>query len=226
MQAMKSQEDEDNRLNKSASHKEIINDDEKQDDGLELNSGLEFVLDEEIEELSKSECLSMLEMKEKRVLELEKEVNDLNDKYLRAIAESENIRRRAEKDTHRITQKTRRDVFLNILDVLDTFDHALSQETTSKTISEKGSTGGLERIQVQLLKILAREGLKPIETLGKSFNPKLHEAIGLVHYSELEDDVIAEEILKGYTLDDQLLRPSQVRINRLPKSKEKHNEQE
>ena len=147
---------------------------------------------------------------EARISQLETEVNELNDKYLRAMAEFENYRKRsiAEKaDWIRLaTQK----LALEICDVVDNFERAFSNAKPADLANP--FVQGIQLIEKQLAKALEKEGVKKIEALGKDFDPDFHDALAHIP-SEFEENTVAAIIQNGYTMHDKVIRPVRVAVS-------------
>lgn len=126
----------------------------------------------------------------------------------RLQAEFENYRKRTEAEKRDASTTSNANLIFQLLEVLDNFEISLKHT----------SDPGIKLVYTQFFKILEKQGLKPIKAEGK-FNPKFHEAI--IKEEGKEYGVILEEIKKGYTLNDKLIRASKVRITVL---KEKNNE--
>ena len=95
-----------------------------------------------------------------------------------------------------------------MLDVLDGFDRALQHTgSTPSSVSE-----GVQALQRKLLSLLEAQGVTRFESLGQTFNPELHDAIGSVQSEEMEPGVVAEEVQSGYRWGDDVLRPARVRV--------------
>jgi len=150
------------------------------------------------------------EQKTDRIQELQQEVAEWKDKYLRCMAEFENFRKRsiAEKaDWIRLaTQK----FALEICDVLDNFERAILQGSEEEKSTPFGK--GVLMIEQQLRKALEKEGVKKIEALGQPFNPEFHDALAHIP-SDLENNTVAAIIQNGYTMHDKVLRPVRVAVS-------------
>ena len=132
---------------------------------------------------------------------------DLHDRLLRARAEFDNARRRAERERSDFLQFAAMDLVREILPVLDDFERALKVETADRDYAK-----GVELIYQRLYETLKRLGLEPIETEGKQFDPNLHEAVQRVQTEEAEDQAILGELQRGYNFRGKLLRPAWVRV--------------
>ena len=132
---------------------------------------------------------------------------DLYDRLLRARAEFDNARRRAERERSDFLQFAAMDLVREILPVLDDFERALKVETADRHYAK-----GVELIYQRLYEAMKRLGLEPIETEGKRFDPNQHEAMQRVQTEEAEDQAILGELQRGYNFRGKLLRPAWVRV--------------
>lgn len=158
---------------------------------------------------------------EKRLLEQEEQANEFKDIAKRVQAEFENFAKRTEKEKAEHKKLAGANIISELLPVLDSFDSAIfAMEKHGKTEKDEG-LHGLVLLRKQLFGVLERHGLKTIEAVGKKFDPSMHECFLSAHEDGKEDEIVLEEIQKGYTLNSLLLRPSKVKIN---KAQEKHGE--
>lgn len=139
--------------------------------------------------------------------QLASEKAELYDRLLRAQADYENARRRAERDRSDFLQFAAMDLVRQILPVLDDFERALKVETTDRNYAK-----GIELIYQRLLDTLKKMGLEPIETAGKKFDPNVHQAVERVQTEEADDQAILGEFQKGYNFRGKLLRPAMVKV--------------
>ncbi len=135
------------------------------------------------------------------------------DKYydllLRKQAEFDNFRKRSDKDRREARGKAFADLFGVLLPVLDNLERALR---TSEG-SEDPLRQGVVMVHQQLLDVLIKEGLQPLETKGERFDPHLHEAVEVVDAAGIEQGVILEEMRRGYIFKDKLIRAAMVRVS-------------
>jgi molecular chaperone GrpE len=135
------------------------------------------------------------------------------DKYLRERAEMENYKRRIERTYADLARKGRKDLFLKVLNALDNLDRALSYESASGgQVDVRNLLTGLHLTHQQFKDLLASEGLAEINTEGAQFDPALHEAVATEAAGDRPDGQIVGELQKGYTYQDELLRPARVRV--------------
>jgi molecular chaperone GrpE len=132
------------------------------------------------------------------------------DGWQRARAEMSNLRKRFERDQEEYTRLANAGLITRILPVLDDFERAF--QTVPDNLRELTWVDGVFLIWRKLQAILEAEGLKPIEAVGKQFDPMLHEAVMQEETSEHEDGEVLSELQKGYKLHDRVLRPSMVKV--------------
>ena len=147
---------------------------------------------------------------DKKTEELKEQVEQLQDKCMRQMAEFENFRKRTEKEKSAMFETGAKSVIEKILPVVDNFERGLA----SVPEEEKDSpfADGMNMIYRQLMTELDNMGVKPIEAVGQEFNPDLHNAVMQVESQEFESGVIAQELQKGYTYHDSVVRHSMVAV--------------
>ena len=140
----------------------------------------------------------------------DQKVQELNDKLMRTIAEFDNFRKRSEKEKSTMFEFGAKDIIEKILPVLDNFERGLG----SISEEEKGSAfaQGIEQIYKQFVSVLEDAGVKVIETVGKEFDPNLHNAVMHVEDDALGENIIAEEFQKGYMYKESVVRHSMVKV--------------
>jgi molecular chaperone GrpE len=144
-----------------------------------------------------------------------KEKSTLYDQMLRRRAEFENNRKRLDREKVEYYQRTRAEVVLELLPVLDNFDRALLSLEKSDGDAE-ALRHGVELIHKQLKGALTKLGLQPVDALGKAFDPNVHEAVTVEPTAEHEENTVIEELERGYKLGDRLLRPAKVKVATSP----------
>lgn len=143
---------------------------------------------------------------------LRAEVSELSAKWLRALADLDNLRKRTERERCRWAGAAREEILLSLLEVVDGFDRALACGETSTPPPEDPFRQGIELILAKLREILEQNGVRPIETCGATFDPRLHEAVGQVESKERRTNEIAGEAQRGYMIGDRVLRCSRVLV--------------
>ena len=141
---------------------------------------------------------------------MKEKVEELEDRVKRQLAEFENFRNRTEKEKQQMFETGARSVIEKILPIVDNFERGLATVPEE----EKGSpfAEGMEKIYKQLMTELEKMEVKPIEAVGTEFNPDLHNAVMQVESEEYETGIVAQELQKGYTYRDQVVRHSMVAV--------------
>lgn len=133
----------------------------------------------------------------------------ITDRLLRKQAELENFRKRAQREKEEYLHYATTDLIRALLPTLDAFDRALSRRIEG--VSEQFYQG-VELIHKDLMDVLGRAGLSHFESVGKTFDPHLHQAVEMVEAGERRDQEIVEELQRGYKLKQRLLRPAVVKV--------------
>lgn len=139
--------------------------------------------------------------------QLAAEKAELEDRLLRARAEFQNARARAERERSEYLQFAAMDLVKDLLPVLDDFERAMRADTADKDYAR-----GVELIYQRMYDQLKKMGLEPIPTEGKLFDPNLHQAVDRVETTDAPDQSIAAEYQRGYLFKGKLLRPAMVRV--------------
>ena len=141
---------------------------------------------------------------------LKEKVDELEDRVKRQMAEFDNFRKRTDKEKTAMFETGARSVIEKILPVVDNFERGLA------SVSEEEKSGafaqGMEMIYKQLIQELDNLDVKPIAAVGEEFNPDFHNAVMQVESEEYESGVIAQELQKGYTYRDTVVRHSMVAV--------------
>ena len=140
----------------------------------------------------------------------QEKIDELEDKVKRQLAEFENFRRRTEKEKATMFEAGAKSVIEKILPVIDNFERGLA--TTKEEDKTNPHVEGMNMIYKQLMTELDKLEVKPIEAVGQEFNPDFHNAIMQVESDEYESGIIAQELLKGYTYRDSVIRHSMVAV--------------
>lgn len=138
------------------------------------------------------------------------QIEELQDRLKRQMAEFDNFRKRTEKEKSSMYEIGARDIIEKVLPVLDNFERAMAAVPEE----DKGSpfAEGVELIYKQFIKVLEDAGVEAIETLGKPFDPNLHNAVLHIEDENLGEGEIAQELQKGYTYRGTVVRPSMVQV--------------
>ena len=145
--------------------------------------------------------------------ELRRQLEDKQDRLLRALAETENVRRRAQRDREEYVKYATESLLRDLIPVLDNFDRALAAARGSGSDTVMN---GVELIQRELLRVLERAGLTRYSAAGERFDPTRHEAIARVVSAEQTPDTVVQETAPGYLLHGRVLRPAMVAVAAAP----------
>jgi len=151
------------------------------------------------------------------------EAAEWQDRFLRKAAEFENFRKRSEKEKIDAMTLAKSSVLLEFLPIADACERALNSfnNPQGKLEGLDQYREGVELLNKQFLDILGRIGVVPIEAKGKPFNPHLHEALAREETQQIDENIVIEELRRGYLFREKLLRAAQVKVAVHPKAKDK-----
>jgi molecular chaperone GrpE len=138
------------------------------------------------------------------------ERDQLRDRLLRTTAEFDNYRKRVDRDRKDMADRAAESVLTEILPIIDDLERALAASDTGEGADPYRR--GVELIHKQLLDLLTRRGVTPIETTGATFDPHLHQAVSSEPSADHQEGEIIEEFRRGYRLGERLLRPAMVKV--------------
>ncbi len=144
---------------------------------------------------------------EEKIAALEKEKEELNDRFLRICAEYDNFRRRSQKEKDALYGEIRANTVIQFLPVYDNLERALKQGTEDEAYKK-----GVEMIMTQFRTTMDKLGVKEIECLGKTFDPAFHNAVMHVDDEEKGENEIVEVFQKGFLLNDKVIRFAMVKV--------------
>ncbi len=154
---------------------------------------------------------------EKSETSQKEKIKELTETLQRLQAEFENYKKRIDKEKGEFVKYSKHEVIAKILPILDSFKLAIKNAKNNPNFLK-----GVELIFSQLYSTLESEGLRPIEALGKKFDPYKHEVL-MQETSDKEEDIVLEELQKGYMLNDKVLRHTKVKVS---KKKEKKDDKQ
>jgi molecular chaperone GrpE len=147
---------------------------------------------------------------DERILTLERSVDDLRDQLLRRTADLDNMRRRHQQEREQLIFEANRRLITELLSTVDdlerTLEHAGEKESPMRQ--------GVEMVYNNFLKILERYGVKPMESVGKEFDPHQHDAMMEEPRTDVAPGMVTREIQKGYVLNDSVLRHAKVFVSK------------
>ena len=140
----------------------------------------------------------------------DEKIEELTDRITRQMAEFDNFRKRTEKEKSQMYEIGAKDIIEKILPVVDNFERGV--DAVKEEDKEDPFIQGMEMVYKQLMTVLGELGVKPIEAVGKEFDPNLHNAVMHVEDENFGENIIAEEFQKGYMYRDSVVRHSMVKV--------------
>lgn len=186
---------------------------ENQEAQEEMAETPEAVFDEAGEEAEEAaaEAEEQASQEDGRLAELEAKYDELENRYLRLQADFDNSRRRARLDLEAAHKYKAQSLASELLQALDNFERATKIEADNE--QTKSLLLGMDMVYKNILEALKKEGVEPIEAVGKEFNPHLHQAVMQAEDDSYGPNTVIEEFQKGYMLKDRVLRPAMVKVN-------------
>lgn len=151
------------------------------------------------------EMQKIIKKNQKEIKDLKNQIKQLNDKYLRTLADFQNFQKRSEKELLCNEDEIKK---IYIIELIDLY------ELLKKASKDKNPKEGLKLLINNIEKFMEKERIKPINCIGQKFDHNLHHAITIIEKNECDDNIVIEEVKKGYILDDKLLRPSHVIVTK------------
>ena len=148
--------------------------------------------------------------KKKKDNKLEQQIEDLTDRLKRNMAEFDNFRKRTEKEKTQMFETGAKSIVEKILPVVDNFERGL--DALSEEEKEGAFAQGFIKIYQQMITVLEEIGVKPMDAVGKEFNPDFHNAVMHEENEEMGENLVSEEFQKGYMYKDGVLRHSMVKV--------------
>lgn len=198
-------EDKDLKNQTEENAKNVENDVEKENEELKENS-------QNLEEKTKDNNEQQEEQQKSELDIANDKIKDLEDKYKRLLAEFDNFRKRSEKESASMYDIGASSALTKILPIVDNIERALNN--VPDDLKENPFVEGVDKTYKQIQKTFEDMQIKPIEALGKQFDANLHNAVMTDEESDAEPDTITEELQKGYTYKDQVLRYSMVKVKK------------
>jgi molecular chaperone GrpE len=150
---------------------------------------------------------------------LRAERDDMRDRFMRALADAENIRKRGERDRREAEQYGGSKLARDLLPVYDNLKRALDHVTEGQHEASKGLIEGVELTMKELISVLGKHGVQPVApAVGDAFDPQLHQAMFEAPVPGTKAGDIIQVMTEGFMLHDRLLRPAQVGVSSTPKS--------
>ncbi|HCR39272.1 MAG TPA: nucleotide exchange factor GrpE [Lachnospiraceae bacterium] len=148
--------------------------------------------------------------KSKELIAKDQKIGELTDRVMRTIAEFDNFRKRSEKEKSQMFDMGAKNVIEKLLPIIDNFERGLG--AISEEEKESAFAKGIELIYKQLITALEEIGVKPIDAVGKEFDPNLHNAVMHGEDETLGANIVSDEFQKGYLYHDIVVRHSMVKV--------------
>ena len=153
------------------------------------------------------------EERSSEVEELRRERDAAQDRLLRTAAEFDNYRKRMDKERRDLAEFAAAGIVTELLPILDNFERALQAPAAGEADALRK---GVELIHKQMLDLLLKRGVKPIEALGTDFDPNIHEAVIHEASDQHREGEVMQQLQRGYRLGERLLRPAMVKVAKRP----------
>ena len=168
------------------------------------NTPVEEIKEETVEAAAEPTELELAQAETEKV---KAELAGEKDKYLRLMAEYDNFRKRSAREREALYADIKSDTLLKLLPVYDNLERAVAQSTTDEAYRK-----GVEMTLTQFTETLASLGVTPIEAVGQTFDPTLHNAVMHIDSEEYGEGVIVQEFQKGFRMGDKVIRFSMVQV--------------
>ena len=180
----------------------------------------------EVDESNEEDLIELdpIKILEKDLQQSKEDLEEQKDSFVRLQAETDNFRKRLSREKEEFTQYANERLFKELIPIFDNLKRAIEDPSNdTKSLKE-----GLEMILKQFSSFLEKEKVEPIKAVGEKFDPTVHEALTSEESDEHDENIIISEFVKGYTINNRVLRPSQVIISKKPspaESEEKPKEE-
>jgi molecular chaperone GrpE len=159
---------------------------------------------------SASSTRSEIDSLQQQIVEKDKELADLKDKYLRVLADAENARKRIRQQSEESVRVQRENFLRDLLPIVDNLERAV--EAARGGNEGQPIVEGVEMVLRSLLDFLRSHGVTPVSAVGQQFDPQLHEAVDQVHSAVHPPNTVVSEFHRGYVIGDRTLRPARVAV--------------
>ncbi|MFQ3574123.1 MAG: nucleotide exchange factor GrpE [Thermodesulfovibrionales bacterium] len=175
-------------------------------------------MEEAKKDIETSEDIDILEVQNNNNQELisrmQKEIEEMKEKYLRLYAEFENYKKKIQKDKEELIKYSNEALIYELLPIVDSIEMAIKHSLEAQTEGVNALRQGVENTLREIFRTLEKFGVQPIEAKDKPFDPNLHHAMSQIQREDLEENTVVEEFRKGYMLKDKVIRPSLVVVSK------------
>lgn len=151
----------------------------------------------------------------KEIEKLKEEITSQNEKILRLSAEMQNMRRRADEERSRLLKYDGEAIIMNMLTILDNFEHAINMDDTNLTDEVSKFLSGFKMIYANMSDSLKSIGVTEIECLHMPFDETKMNAVLIDHSNDFENNIVLDVLQKGYMYKDKVIRPAMVKVNQV-----------
>ena len=151
--------------------------------------------------------------KKDQIKEAEEKIKELEDKLLREKAEVINYRRRKDEEVSRLLKYSNEDLILEMLPIIDNFESAIKMDDTNLEDEVSKFLQGFKMIYGNLITVLEKFDIKPIDGVNKPFDPTYHQAVMTEKLENVESGMVIDVLRKGYILKDKVIRPAMVKVS-------------
>lgn len=151
--------------------------------------------------------------KKEKVDELKNKIKELEEKSLRDQADLINYRKRKDEEVSRLLKYSNEDIISDLLPIIDSFESAIKMDDTNLTDEVSRFMEGFKLIYCNILNVLEKHEIKPIDGIHKPFDPTYHQAVLTEKVDGIESDQVIEVLQRGYILKDRVIRPAMVKVS-------------
>lgn len=187
----------------TSEEKEVVSEDKKEETANDKESD-----DNKTEEKKESKISKLKKPKKKD--KKDEQIEELKDRLVRNMAEFDNFRKRTDKEKSQMFEIGAKSIVEKILPVVDNFERALG--AASEEEKETPFVQGIDKIYKHMMTTLEEVGVKPIEAVGKEFDPNLHNAVMHDENDDMDENIVSEEFQKGYMYKESVVRHSMVKV--------------
>ena len=194
----------------AAGNSETVSDEIVTEDIAEEEAEMEEADSEDADDIKQKKNKFFKNSKSKELIAKDQKIGELTDRVMRTIAEFDNFRKRSEKEKSQMFDMGAKNVIEKLLPIIDNFERGLG--AISEEEKESAFAKGIELIYKQLITALEEIGVKPIDAVGKEFDPNLHNAVMHGEDETLGENTVSDEFQKGYLYHDIVVRHSMVKV--------------
>lgn len=163
---------------------------------------------------------------EKKLADLLTKNKELEEKILRLLAESENLRKRHEREIQDSQSYAIKNFASSLLSIADNFQRALQSvpEKETQNTLVNNLIIGIKAVEKEFFEVFEKNGIKKFSSINQKFDPEIHQAVSKINHDKIQKGFVCDELQLGFKISDRLLRPAMVVVSEGPKQDEKKNE--